>query len=222
MKFRSLGISALVLAASVSTVVGLRAADEKPKAKAKDAQKLPKEVKEKETKEAAESAEALPPGIVKFSSAPAPVQKTFKEEAKGGKIELLGKGANEKGTFYKALLLFGTNNYEVAVGENGMILEKILQMTNSEIAVEDCPEAVMKTLKEEAKGAKIEGIEQIAEGKRLHYVVDVVIQKSKYQIIVMEDGTLISKVMDFEKDDELVPPPAEANQNSKNSAKSKK
>lgn len=222
MKFRSLGMSALVLAASVSTVVALRAADEKPKAKAKEAQKLPKEVKEKETKDAAETPEALPPGIVKFTSAPAPVQKTFKEEVKGGKIELLGKGANEKGTFYKALIGLNGNNYEVAIGENGMLLEKILQMSNSEIAVEDCPAPVMKTLKEEAKGAKIETIEQVAEGKRLHFVVDVVIQKSKYQIIVMDDGTLISKVMDYEKDDDIVPPPAEANENSKNSPKAKK
>ena len=170
----------------------------------------------KETKP--EEKEALEPGIVKFTSAPAAVQKTFKEEVKGGKIDLLGKGANEKGVFYKALIIFGANNYEVAVAENGMLLEKILQMSTSEIEIEKCPAPVMQTLKEEAKGAKIEAIEQVAEGKRLHFVVDVTLQNSKYQIIIMEDGTLISKVLDYEKNEDPVPAPAEATKgNSKNS-----
>ena len=216
MKLRSLGMSVLMAVVSVSTVEALRAADEKPKAKTKEAQKLPQEVKEK-----AEAEEALPPGIVKFTTAPAAVQKTFKDEVTGGKIELLGKGTNDKGVFYKALIGIGTNNYEVAVGENGMLLEKILQMSNSEVAVENCPAPVMKTLKEEAKGAKIETIEQVAEGKRLHFVVDVVIQKSKYQIIVMDDGTLISKVIDYEKDEDTVPAPVEAKGNGKASSSRK-
>jgi hypothetical protein len=218
MKFRSLWMSALLLALPVSTMVALRAADEKPKAKAKNAQKVPQEVKEPQ-----EGTEALPPGIVKFTSAPAAVQKTFKEEVKGGKIELLGKGTNDRGVFYKALIGMGKNkNYEVAVGENGMLLEKILQMTNSEIAVDDCPAPVMKTLKEEARGSKIETIEQVAEGDRLHFVVDVVIQKAKYQIIVMDDGTLISKVMDYEKDEDFVPAPAEAKTPAKETGTRKK
>jgi len=210
-------MSTLAVLLSVSTVVALRAADEKPKAKAKEAQKLPPEVKES----AKETKEALEPGIIKFTSAPAAVQKTFKEEVKGGKIELLGKGMNEKGAFYKALIGFGANNYEVAVAENGTLLEKILQMSTDQIAVEDCPAPVMKTLKEEARGAKIETIEQVAEGKRLHFVVNVVVQKVKYQIIVMDDGTLISKVIDDEKDEDPVPAPVEAKGNSKNAGSRK-
>lgn len=217
MRLRLLGMSTLAVLLSVSTVVALRAADEKPKAKAKEAQKLPPEVKES----AKETKEALEPGIIKFTSAPAAVQKTFKEEVKGGKIELLGKGMNEKGAFYKALIGFGANNYEVAVAENGTLLEKILQMSTDQIAVEDCPAPVMKTLKEEARGAKIETIEQVAEGKRLHFVVNVVVQKVKYQIIVMDDGTLISKVIDDEKDEDPVPAPVEAKGNSKNAGSRK-
>ena len=221
MRLRLLGMSTLAVLLSVSTVVALRAADEKPKAKAKEAQKLPPEVKESAKETAKETKEALEPGIIKFTSAPAAVQKTFKEEVKGGKIELLGKGMNEKGAFYKALIGFGANNYEVAVAENGTLLEKILQMSTDQIAVEDCPAPVMKTLKEEARGAKIETIEQVAEGKRLHFVVNVVVQKVKYQIIVMDDGTLISKVLDDEKDEDPVPAPVEAKGNGKNAGSRK-
>jgi len=228
MKLRSLGMSTLVAALLVSTVVALRAADEKPKAKATKpaAAKEPAAVKDPASKPAvgtkpaadAKSAdgtkpadEALPPGVVKFSTAPAPVQKTFLDEVKGGKIELLGKGKNDDGgVFYKALIGMAAGNYEVAVAENGTLLEKILQMESGDIAVDECPAPVLKTLKEEGKGAKIEAVEKVAEGNRLHFIADVMIQKTKYQIIVMEDGTLISKVIDYDKAEELVPAPVEA------------
>ena len=211
MKLRYLGMSVLLAGLSVSTVVALRAADDKPKAKSK------------ETKQALPADEKLDPGIIKFTSAPAAVQKTFKEEVKGGKIELLGKGESDRGVFYKALIGNAAgHNYEVAVGENGLLLEKILQMVTTEVTVEDCPPAVMKTLGEEAQGAKIESVEKVVEGKRAHYVLDVVHQKSKYQIIVIEDGTLISKVVDYEKDADPVPAPVEAKATGKESGTRKK
>ena len=209
MKLRFLGMSVLLAGLSVSTVVALRAADDKPKAKAK------------ETKQAQPAEEKLDPGIVKFTSAPAAVQKTFKEEVKG-KIELLGKGESDKGVFYKALIGSGGHNYEVAVAENGLLLEKILQMVTTEVAIEDCPAPVMKTLGEEAKGAKTESVEKVIEGKRAHFVFDVVLQKSKYQIIIMEDGTLISKVVDYEKDGDVVPAPVEAKATGKETGTRKK
>ena len=198
MKLRFLGMSVLLAALSVSTVVALRAADDKPKAKAK------------ETKPAQPVEEKLDPGIVKFTSAPAAVQKAFKDEVKGGKIELLGKGENDKGVFYKAVIGSAGHNYEVAVAESGLLLEKILQMVNSEVTIEDCPAPVIKTLNEEAKGAKVESVEKVVEGKRAHFVLDIVHQKSKYQLVIMEDGVLISKLIDYEKDGDVVPAPVEA------------
>ena len=211
MKLRYLGMSVLLAGLSISTVVALRAADDKPKAKAK------------ETKQAQPAEEKLDPGIIKFTSAPIAVQKTFKEEVKGGKIDLLGKGENDKGVFYKALIGSAAgHNYEVAVGENGLMLEKILQMVTTEVAVEDCPAPVMKTLGEEAKGAKIEAVEKVVEGKRSHFVLDIVHQKAKYQVIIMDDGTLISKLIDYEKDGDLVPAPVEAKATGKETGTKKK
>ena len=211
MNLRYLGMSVLLAGLSVSTVVALRAADDKPKTKAKEA------------KQVQPAEEKLEPGIIKFTSAPAAVQKTFKEEVKGAKIELLGKGESDKGVFYKALIGNAAgHNYEVAVGENGLLLEKILQMVTTEVTVEDCPAPVIKTLGEEAKGSKVESVEKVVEGKRAHFVLNVVHQKSKYQVIIMEDGTLISKVVDDEKDGDVVPAPVEAKATEKETGTRKK
>ena len=209
MNLRSAGMSVLLVGLIVTSVVALRAADDKIKGKPKETKELKDTKDAKDTKK--ESKEVDDPGIVKFTASPAAVQKTFKDEVKNGKIELLGKGINDKGiVFYKAMVGIGGNDYEVAVGENGMLLEKILQMATSEVEIDDCPAPVLKTLKEEAKGAKVEAVERVAEGKRIHFVIDVTLQKAKYQVIVTEDGTLISKVIDYDKDSNVVPPPMEA------------
>lgn len=184
---RSLGISAVLFGLLITSVVAIRAAESKGKAK-----------------------ESEDPGIVKFTASPAPVQKTFKEEVRGGKIELLGKGMNDKGiVFYKALVGIGGNDYEVAVGENGLLLEKILQLVSTNISIDECPTPVIKTLREEAKGAKVDLVERVAEAKSVQFVIDVTLQKNKYQIIIAEDGNLISKVIDYEKDSNIVPAPIE-------------
>jgi hypothetical protein len=196
MRNRSFGTSVLLLAMVVTAMVALRAADDKGKGKGDQ-----------------EEGE-----IVKFSAAPAAVQKTFKEDVKAGKIELLGKGINDKNiTFYKATVGLNGMNYEVAVGADGVLLEKILQMTTSDAKIDDCPPPVTKTLKEEAKGAKVEGVEKVAEGKRIHYVIDVAMQRLKYQLIITDDGTLLSKIIDYDKDD--LPAPTEAKSGGSGSSK---
>lgn len=207
MQLRFLGISTLSVLVIVSTVVGLSAADG-PKAKSKET---------KETKAAKPAKEPEDPGIIKFATAPAAVQKTFKEEAKGANIELLGKATNDQGAFYKATLIFGAANYEVAVAESGLLLEKILQVVSAEVSLDDCPAPVKKTLGEEAKGAKVEAIEKLSEGKRDHFVFDVATSKNKYQIVILDDGTLISKVVDLGTNGDPVPAPAEAKAKPKDS-----
>lgn len=212
MHLRFLGISTLSVLAVVSTVVVLSAADA-PKGKSKEA-KDTKAAKPAKTQAQAQTQAQEDPGIIKFSTAPAAVQKTFKEEAKGANIELLGTAANDQGAFYKATLIFGAASYEVAVADSGLLLEKILQVTTTEVSLDDCPAPVKKTLGEEAKGAKVEGVEKLSEGKRDHYVFDVASSKNAYQIVIMDDGTLISKVVDLSGSDP-VPAPAEAKAKSK-------
>jgi hypothetical protein len=162
--------------------MALRAADDKSKVKDSD---LPS------------------PGTVKFTSAPAAVQKTFKDETKNAKIELLGKGIGEdKSAYFKAIVPIGSNDYEMAVAEDGQLLEKLLHpIRTDDLKLEDCPPAVQKSLKEDSKSAKVEGVSRVTAGKRSDFIIDVTIQKTKYQMMFTEDGTLMSKVMDFGADE---------------------
>ena len=177
----------LVLIALVATtVVALRAADDKSKGKEGDQ-----------------------PGVIKFSTAPAAVQKLFKEETKNAKIELLGEGKSADGkAFYKAIVPIGASDYEMAVSEDGQLLEKMLNPIRSEVKLEECPPVVQKALKDDSKGAaKVEAIERVTAGKRSDFMMTVLIQKIRYQVIFTEDGTLMSKVMDDSGNEESLPSP---------------
>ena len=175
MRFRSLAMSAMWVGLFVTTVMALRAADDKAKVK---------------------NAAAVPPspGTIKFTTAPAPVQKTFNSETKNARIELLGKSAD--GTFYMAVVGIGTNDYKLAVGKDGLLWEKVLEPAHAELKVTEIPAVIQKTLNDEAKGAKIVTIERVVAGKRADFIIDLTLQKVEYQLIISEDGTLISKVMD--------------------------
>lgn len=187
MNFRSLRTPLLCLSLVVTTLVALRTADEK--AKPKDDQ-------------------ADQPGVVKFATAPAAVQKTYKDETKNAKIELLGKGQNGDQVFYRAIVGVGTNDYDIAVAENGQVLEKLMHPARVDAKFEECPPAVQKALKEEIKGAKVESVVRVTAGKRADYIMDITVQKIKYQAIFTEDGTLMSKVFDDGAESEDPTPPA--------------
>lgn len=176
MRSQSLRTPLVVLGLVVSTVMVLKAAEDKTKVKDSD---------------------VPPPGTIKFATAPAAVQKTFKAETKDAKIELLGKGTLEnKVNFYRAIVPVGTNDYDMAVAENGQILEKMMHPSRSEVKFEECPAVVQKAVKEEIKGAKVEAVERVTAGKRADYIMDVIAGKVRYMVTFTEDGTLMSKIFD--------------------------
>lgn len=197
MKFQTLRTPLVCVAVLATTLVALRAADEKGKAKAAPAEQQP--------------------GVVKFETAPPAVQKTFKEETKNSKIELLGKTLSGP-LFFRAIVGVGGNDYDISVAEDGQLLEKVLNAIRAEVKMEDCPAAVQKALKEEAKGAKVEHITRISAGKRADFVFDVVAGNSKFQFVFHEDGTLSSKMVDDGDDAEEVPSPAGAKEPEKKEA----
>ena len=182
MRFRSLATSMLLLGLVVTTVVALRAADEKSKVKDSD---------------------VPPPNTIKFSAAPKAVQNAFNIETKNAKIDLVGKEKNpvSKATFYSAIVPVGTNDYVIAYSEDGQLLEKILNPFRSEVKLEDCPPVVQKALKDDCKGAKVEVevINKVSAGKRSDFIMDIVVQGKSYQIQFTEDGTLMSKVFNDEE-----------------------
>lgn len=198
MKFRSLRTPLVVMGLVVTTVMALRAADEKGKVKDSD---------------------VPPPGTVKFTSVPAAVQKTFKDETKNAKIELLGKGTDEnKLVYYKAIVPVGSNDYVMAVAEDGTLLEMILNSTRTELTLEECPATVQKALRELSKDLKVEAIERVTAGKRSDFIMDIVMKKGNYQVMLTEDGTLMSKVIIDREGDQQAPP---ATQQGKNNASDK-
>ena len=187
MKFRSVTTSVLMFSLLATTLVVLRAADDKTKGKEVDV--------------------PPPPGTIKFVTAPAAVQKTYKDETKNAKIELLGKGKmDEKDgddkAFYKAIVGIGSNDYEFTVAANGQLLAKVLHPATAEISLEECPPGIQKSLKEEMKGAKVDSISKVTAGKRADFVINVIVQKTRYQVLFADDGTLLSKVLDDGPDDE--------------------
>lgn len=70
------------------------------------------------------------------------------------------------------------------------------------ISVSDCPNAVQKTLKREARGGEIEEIEKETEGDSIVYEVEVEFGENEYEIEIAEDGTLLSKVLEEEDGDD--------------------
>ena len=71
------------------------------------------------------------------------------------------------------------------------------------VKLKDCPKPVQKTLKEQAKGAKLpkEVDKQTRKDGTVVYEADVVIDGKNYEIVVAEDGKLISKKLDKEEDE---------------------
>ena len=66
----------------------------------------------------------------------------------------------------------------------------------------DCPAAVQKTLKREADGATIDKVDKMSKEGRNLYEIDVKIDGKNYEVIVTEEGLLLSKELDEEDEEE--------------------
>jgi hypothetical protein len=136
---------------------------------------------------------------LQLSECPAAVQKTLKREAGGSKIGDVVRFSQDADLVYIAELTLDENKYQVLVAKDGMLLHKLVadgedhSERETELDVEDCPEAVQKTLEREAPGYPIElVIERTANGDTV-YLADVELDHVDYAIVVAPDGTLISK-----------------------------
>ncbi len=146
---------------------------------------------------------------VKLADCPAAVRKTIEREAGGAKISEVDKELEDGMTIYEVDVKIDGKNYEVTVAEDGTLLEKSLDEDGEEeevdevkIKLSDCPVAVQKTLKREAGGAKIDAVDKESVDGETAFEVDVNIGGRNYEIKVAPDGTLISKALDEEDEDE--------------------
>jgi hypothetical protein len=140
---------------------------------------------------------------VKFADCPTAVQKTLQQETVGAKLNEVLKATEDDETFYKADVTFDARDYEIVVADDGTLLAKVLSggdETTIEVKLSDCPAAVQKTLKRESRGSDIETVDKVATDEKTIYVTYGEIEGKPYEIIVAEDGVLISKVLQ-EKDE---------------------
>jgi hypothetical protein len=71
-----------------------------------------------------------------------------------------------------------------------------------EVKLSECPKAVQKTLKREAKGGKIVEIEREVEDGETIYEAEIIIDGNEYEVEILEDGTLLSKILEDDEGDE--------------------
>ena len=143
---------------------------------------------------------------IKFSECPLAVQKTLTREARGAKIETVDLESEDGRVVFEADVTIDGKNYEILVAPNGALIAKKLDEDEEENEVEmklaDCPAAVQKTLKREADGATIDKVDKMSKEGRNLYEIDVKIDGRNYEVIVTEEGLLLSKQLDEEDEEE--------------------
>jgi glucose/arabinose dehydrogenase len=146
---------------------------------------------------------------IKFSEAPAAVQKTLHDETKGAKIETVNKVVTDGETAYWTSLVLGGRTYELEVTEKGQLVEMTLAVDEADVQFSDLPAAVQKTFQSETRDAKLEVVH-----KDLKYGVPIFeavapLGGKDYEVVVAEDGTLVEKMLLIEDDEvELADCPA--------------
>jgi uncharacterized membrane protein YkoI len=144
---------------------------------------------------------------VDLSDCPGAVQKTFKREAPGITIKEVEQEIEDGKTYYEAEVKIDGKAYEIEVAEDGTLIEKALEEVSSEaeeveMKLSDSPEAVQKTMKREAGNTTIEVVEKETTGGKTVYEAEARIDGKSYEIEVAEDGTLISKALEDESDED--------------------
>lgn len=144
--------------------------------------------------------------VLKFSDCPEAVRKTLTREARGAKIETVDLEAEDGTVLFEADVVIDGKNYEILVAANGTLVAKKLDEEDEadevEVKLADCPEAVRKTLTREADGAKIDKVDKFSKEGRWLFETDVKIDGKNYEIIVTEQGLLLSKRVDEEDEED--------------------
>jgi len=139
---------------------------------------------------------------VKFADAPAAVQKTMTEQAKGAKIDSLDKEVEKGQTVYEADVMLDGKEYEIVVAEDGKLVSKDLaQQEGTPIKFSEAPAAVQKTFKDLDGGQAIDKLDKEDEDGKTIYEGDIKIGGKNYEVKVAPDGKLISKTLDEEGDE---------------------
>jgi hypothetical protein len=141
---------------------------------------------------------------VAFTSVPAEVQKTLREESEGDEIDTLNKTTQGDKSIYETGVTIGGKDYWLMVDGRGRLLEKRLgfEIEEDSIDLEDAPAPVQQTLKRVAQGAEIESLHKTTENAKSEFDAQIEIGGRQYTVRVGDDGTLIEKAFSAEAEEE--------------------
>ena len=133
---------------------------------------------------------------IPLDKCPEPVRETFKAEAFGEKVEMVGKQMKYGVTLYDAVVPHKGKSYAITVAEDGTLFEKLLVVDDEEVDLDKCPPAVQAALKKQAHGGAIHDVTRSTGILRPTYEAGVEIRNKIYLIEVDETGLLISKTLE--------------------------
>ena len=133
---------------------------------------------------------------VPFDRCPAAVRATFQAEGFGVKVATVAKDRKYGVTIFEAVVDHKGKGYQIAIAEDGTLVEKVLVIDDEEVELTACPAVVQAALREHAKGGTIRDITRSTGIGKPTYEAEVEIKDKVYLIEVAEDGHLISKSLE--------------------------
>jgi hypothetical protein len=137
---------------------------------------------------------------VPLERCPALVQATLRHEAFGQRIGSVGKDMKYGVPIYQTVVPYRGHSYQIVVGEDGILVEKVLIIEDEEVELEKCPTAVQTALREHSDGGKIGQITRSTGIGKHTFEAEVEIKTKVYLIEVAESGFLIAKSLEAGKD----------------------
>ncbi len=127
---------------------------------------------------------------------PAAVQATFRSEAFGEKVGLVGQEMKYGVTVYETAVVHNGKSYEIVVAQDGTLVEKVLVINDEEIELANCPAAVKATLRAHAKEGTIADITHSTGIGQHTFEAELKIKTKVYLVEIAESGLLISKSLE--------------------------
>lgn len=133
---------------------------------------------------------------VPIDRCPDEVQKAFRNEAFGEKIDHVGKDVRYGVTIYEAVIAHQGKSYEIVVANDGTLVEKVLVVDEDEVEFASCPEVVRSALRRHARGGKVGSVIRSTGIGGKTFEAEVEIKNHIYLIEVDEKGRLLSKSLE--------------------------
>ncbi len=124
---------------------------------------------------------------ISMDKVPAVVKKTLATYAADSEVKHAEKGDQDGKQVFEFDIEKGTRKFEVAISPDGKYMG-----TEEDVDFKTMPDAVQKTLNDQAKGGKISGCEKAVDSSnKVTYEADIVKDGKKSEIVVDADGKVV-------------------------------